>query len=176
MNEASTYHYGTRYPFSTITHYNGTVQDHYRLPPSIQAPIKQDEYAQVTHDDGLVGSGANLFLGIPGASTNPLFSQDRLFLNSYSNEATHHQPVSPLGFTAINRSRERSYSATRDQEPRHQPATNIKLEPHVYDTIQNDWHADVKEDGFNPKSIWSGPGSENDLATHDDLQSEAFEM
>lgn len=172
MNEAPPYHHGTRYPFSAAPNYSSSVQDHYRAAPDIQVSVKQDEYPQGNHDDALRSSGSNFFLGISNASTNPLFSQDRFFLNSYTHSISHHQPPSPLGFSTVNGSRERSYSTACDQEPRHQ----IKLEPHICDALQNDCPSDHKEVGLNPESMWSGRGSEDDLVIHEHLHPVNLEL
>ena len=176
MNEAPAYHHGNRYPLSATTNYNSGVQNHYRVSSNIQAPVKQDEYAHGTDDDALGNSGPNFFLGIPSTSTNPLFSQDRLFLNSYSHPTSHHQPASPLGFTAVNGSRERSYSAPLNQDPQHQPTRNIKLESQIGETFHTDRPSGNKEVGLNPESMWSGRGSEDDLAIREHLQAVALEL
>ncbi|RMJ14625.1 hypothetical protein CDV36_005731 [Fusarium kuroshium] len=115
MKDASIYNASSRLPFTVPAHnqFHGISQDHFRFSSSNAFHMKQEDYPGSMAGDSTPGTNDSPFTSISGV--NPLFSQDRLFLNSYS-QGSPTTPFSTLSFSPINRPRERSQSA-RDVKP-----------------------------------------------------------
>lgn len=162
MGDGAFYDASARMPFSNGGQYNTPSQDHFRFPSSGQLQPKQDEYLHSTSGETLSSSGASHFLNISGA--NPLFSQDRLFLNSYSQSS-----VSPLGFTPINRDAEtaRPSHSHQDQDRRLSRTGSVKLETQYPEAKDDEDSQDSKKSGF-----WDSQDNGTDLNLHDNIDSE----
>ena len=103
--------------------------------------------------------------------SNPLFSQDRLFLSPYS-QSNANQHLSSLTFTPINRGRDHTHAAHHDEDRRPSGA-NVKVETQFCESIENGQSHDSKQSSFTANDIWEsqGPGIK-----HDDLDDEQLEI
>ncbi|EHK15673.1 uncharacterized protein TRIVIDRAFT_115953, partial [Trichoderma virens Gv29-8] len=110
LNGTSIYNSTTRFPFATSHHFNTLSHDHFRLSSGHNSQQKFDDYSHT--GAGEASTVANQFLDIP--NTNPLFSQDRLFLGSCGQSGPA-PSLSPLGFTSINRNQDASHSMRQNQ-------------------------------------------------------------
>ncbi|POR32651.1 Uncharacterized protein TPAR_07142 [Tolypocladium paradoxum] len=171
LNDASMYDNSARLSFSASSHFNTLSQDGFRLNPSSHLQPKHEDYSSST-GDSLSNSSNNQFLTI--SESNPLFSQDRLFLSPYSQSSTN-QHLSSLAFTPINRGRDRTHAAHHDQEQR-PPGTNIKLEAQFCEGIENGQSHDYKQSSFTGNGIWDSQGPETGVELHDDLDEEHLDM
>lgn len=175
MGDSSMYQHGTRMPFSATCHYNSIGQNHYRMTSSNQAPLKNDDYGLMTNEDTLTHPGSNLFLNIHNTNTNPLFSNDRVLLNSYD-KPTPQQSLSPFEFAPANRNRERSYSTAHEVEPQDHIPNGIKLEPQLCDPLGHDTPAVAKDGSLNPRAIWPAHESQEELDVHENIHGEEIEI
>lgn len=155
MSEIPIYENGNQYSFPATSHYNSGGHEHYQLTSDPQGQAKREEF-QGNNNIMLGNSGSSSFIGVSAPSTNPLFSQDRLFVDSYDHAIPHQPSGSPLGFASVHYGRDQSFSATHDHELQHQPGCKIKIESHRRDSGESRHPSDVKEAGFDPKAIWSG--------------------
>jgi len=160
MSDIPIYENGNRYSFSATSHYNSGGHEHYQLTSDLQAPVKRDEF-QGNNDIMLGNSGSSSFLGVSGPSTNPLFSQDRLFVDSYDHAIPHQPSGSHLGYAPVHFGQDQSFSATRDHDSQHQPVCKIKVESHRRDSGESCYPSDVKEAYFDPTAVWTGQASGN---------------
>ncbi|PNY24521.1 Uncharacterized protein TCAP_05545 [Tolypocladium capitatum] len=172
LNDASMYDNSARLSFSASSHFNTLSQDSFRLNPSSHLQPKHEDYSASTTGDSLSNSTNNQFLTI--SESNPLFSQDRLFLSPYSQSSTN-QHLSSLAFTPINRGRDRTLAAHHDQEQR-PPGANIKLEAQFCEGIDNGQSHDSKHSSFTANGIWDSQGPETGVELHEDLDEEQLDM
>ncbi|KFA78397.1 hypothetical protein S40288_04918 [Stachybotrys chartarum IBT 40288] len=157
LDGAAFYDHPARLPFSANAVFGGLAHDHFRASPSSQFLLKQEDQSLSVNDNPLHGTDGHSYLGISGA--NPIFSQDRLFLNSY-NQAPGAQPMSCLGFTAVNRAQG------------HRQAIHEDLDERAF-TME---HADVviksdlehhKDSNATSRSIWDAPPPGEDMMRND---------
>ncbi|KAL6788322.1 hypothetical protein J3E68DRAFT_440142 [Trichoderma sp. SZMC 28012] len=128
---------------------------------------KFDDYASTSANEG--STVANHYLDIP--NTNPLFSQDRVFLGSCGQSGPA-SSLSPLRFTSINHNQEASHSMRQNQPP-----ANIKLEPpQLCDVLDDASIDDEKESRFPGQGIWESQGSDNGIDIHEDLRHDDLEL
>ncbi|KAI8720744.1 hypothetical protein NCS52_00520300 [Fusarium sp. LHS14.1] len=115
MKDATIYNTSSRLPFTVPAHnqFHGIGQDHFRFSSNNMFHMKREDYTGSMAGDSAQGANDSPFASIAGA--NPLFSQDRLFLNPYT-QGSPSASLSTLSFSPINRPRERSQSA-RDVKP-----------------------------------------------------------
>ncbi|PHH82610.1 hypothetical protein CDD82_5454 [Ophiocordyceps australis] len=152
LADASMFGPPTRLAFAASP-YNSLSQDGYRLLPShLQA--KQEDYSS-TSSDSLSGSNNGSFLSM--AETNPLFSQDRVFLPPYHPSNTN-PSLSSMSFTPINRVQDHGHGS-HDHDHRPQ-LPDIKLENHICDGIESSTCTE-KQGGLSMHAMWDshGPGS-----------------
>ncbi|KAF4975006.1 hypothetical protein FZEAL_8151 [Fusarium zealandicum] len=114
MKDATIYNASSRLPFtpSTHNHFHGIDQDLFRSSSTNAFHIKQEDFSG-SIGDSTQGTNGSPFVGMTG--TNPLFTQDRLFLGSY-NQGTPNTSLSTLSFSPINRQREHLHG-TREFKP-----------------------------------------------------------
>lgn len=158
-------------PFANGSGHYNVHQDQFRFSSGSQIQSKQEEYSNSNSGDSLSSAGANQFLTLPGA--NPLFSQDRMFLNSYSQHPTS-QSLSSLGFTAINRNRENARSSHQDQ--RTSRASSVRLDAQLSEGIDDTNSADSKRPEFDSHSLWGSQGNPNGLALPENQDSEQLDI
>ncbi|KAL6868472.1 hypothetical protein J3F83DRAFT_696627 [Trichoderma novae-zelandiae] len=166
LDGTSIYNSTPRFPFATNNHFNALGHDHFRLSSGHNAQQKFDDYSHTSA--GEASTVANQFLDIPG--TNPLFSQDRLFLGSCGQSGPA-ASLSPLGFTSINRHPDASHSMRRSQS-----AASIKPEPQLCDVLDDANMDDEKESRFPVHGIWGSQGSDNGMEIHEDLQHDELDL
>lgn len=99
MKDATIYNASSRLPFATSSQFNGINQEPFGLSSNNSMQPKQEEYT------GQTGERANGNQFLTASGSNPLLSQDRLFLGPYSQASTNGS-LRPLAFTPINRPRE----------------------------------------------------------------------
>ena len=112
-------------------------------------------------------------MNMPGA--NPLFAQDRIFLNPYS-QATTSQTLPQLGFTPINGGRERHRTMQSNRTAG--APENIKTELHICD------RREVTESPTGHSSrlpikdldLWDSQGHKNGLDLEEETHSGQIEM
>lgn len=172
LNDASLYDNSARLSFSTSNHFNTLSQDGFRLNHGSHLQPKHEDYSTSTTGDPLSNSSNNQFLAI--SESNPLFSQDRLFLSPYSQSSTN-QHLSSLAFTPINRSRDRAHATHHDQEQRPLGAS-IKLEAQFCEGIENVQSHDSKQSSFTANGIWDPQGPETGVELHAGLDEEQLDM
>lgn len=158
MKDATIYNASSRLPFPVPAHsqFHGISQDHFRFSQNNAFHLKQEDYTGSLAGDPIQGTSDNPFTNLSGV--NPLFSQDRLFLNSYS-QGSPSTPLSTLSFSPINRPRERSHSA-RDVKP----AT------HLCEVMDGNDLCDMKTPGLD--GAWNLHPSNHELDFPDGLTSE----
>ncbi|KAL7936271.1 hypothetical protein V8C35DRAFT_278482 [Trichoderma chlorosporum] len=167
LNGAPIYNATPRFHYSTSNHFNALNHDHFHLSSGHNTQQKFDDYANAS--GGEAGVTSNQFLEIP--TTNPLFSQDRLFLGSCGQPGPA-PSLSPLGFTSINRNPDDSHSMRQNQS-----AANIKLEPpQLCDVLDDADVDDEKESRFSMHGIWESQGSDNGIDIHEDLRHDELEL
>ncbi|KAL7909234.1 hypothetical protein GGI35DRAFT_449383 [Trichoderma velutinum] len=167
LNGSSIYNSTSRFPFATNNHFNALTHDHFRLPSGHTTQHKFDDYANTSAGEG--STVTNHYLDIP--NTNPLFSQDRLFLGSCGQSGPV-SSLSPLRFASINHNQEASHSMRQTQ-----PIANIKLEPpQLCDVLDDASIEDEKESRFRGQGIWESQGSDNGIDIHEDLRHDELEL
>ncbi|PKK43563.1 hypothetical protein CI102_13071 [Trichoderma harzianum] len=167
LNGSSIYNNPPRFPFAASNHFNTLTHDHFRLPSGHTTQHKFDDYASTSANEG--STVANHYLDIP--NTNPLFSQDRVFLGSCGQSGPA-SSLSPLRFTSINHNQEASHSMRQNQPP-----ANIKLEPpQLCDVLDDASIDDEKESRFPGQGIWESQGSDNGIDIHEDLRHDELEL
>ncbi|KAF4581005.1 geranylgeranyltransferase beta subunit [Ophiocordyceps camponoti-floridani] len=162
IGDSPMYGSSARLPFAATNHFGSLAQDSFRLSSGHHQQPKHGDYPSAA-GDSLPSSSGGQFLTM--SESNPLFSHDRLFLSSFSQQHTS-QPLSSLGFTPINRGREQSL-ATHDQE-RRASGPSIKTEPHLCDGLDS---GEAKQGPF-VSGLWDPQPSENSLDLPDDLGEE----
>ncbi|KAL7950807.1 hypothetical protein V8C42DRAFT_131339 [Trichoderma barbatum] len=166
LNGTSIYNNTPRFPFATSNHFNTLSHDHFRLSSGHNIQPKFDDYSHTSA--GEASTVASQYLDIP--NTNPLFSQDRLFLGSCGPSGPA-SSLSPLGFTSINRNQDASHSMRQDQS-----TANIKLEPQLCDVLDDASIDDEKESRFSTHVMWESQGSDNGIDIHEDLRHDELEL
>ncbi|EGR50479.1 uncharacterized protein TRIREDRAFT_58774 [Trichoderma reesei QM6a] len=166
LDGTSIYNSAPRFPFATNNHFNALGHDHFRLPPGHSAQQKFEDYSHTSA--GEANSAANQFLDIP--ATNPLFSQDRLFLGSCGQPGPS-ASLSPLGFTSINRNPDTSHSMRQSQS-----AAGVKPEPQLCDVLDDANIDDEKESRYPVHGIWESQGSDNGIEIHENLQHDELDL
>ena len=166
MDGTSIYNNTPRFPFAANNHFNALGHDHFRLSSGHNAQQKYDDYSHTSAGEG--STVANQFLDIPG--TNPLFSQDRLFLGSCGQSGPA-ASLSPLGFTSINRNPDTSHSMRQSQS-----VAGVKSEPQLCDVLDDANIDDEKESRFPVHGIWESQGSDNGIEIHEDLQHDELDL
>ncbi|KAM6479657.1 hypothetical protein HDV62DRAFT_367609 [Trichoderma sp. SZMC 28011] len=166
LNGSSIYNNTPRFPFAASNHFNTLTHDHFRLSSGHTTQHKFDDYASTSANEA--STVANHYLDIP--NTNPLFSQDRVFLGSCGQSGPA-SSLSPLRFTSINHNQEASHSMRQNQPP------NIKLEtPQLCDVLDDASIDDEKESRFPGQGIWESQGSDNGIDIHEDLRHDELEL
>ncbi|KAJ3541308.1 hypothetical protein NM208_g4668 [Fusarium decemcellulare] len=158
MKDATIYNASSRLPFTSATHnqFHGVSQDHFRLASNNTFQLKQDDYSGSIAGDSTQGTTESPFAGMP--STNPFFSQDRLFLNSF-NQGTPNTTLPTLSFSPVNRQRERSHG-TRE----------VKPQTHLCEVMDSNDLCDGKDSGLS--GSWSLHPSNHELDFPDELATE----
>ncbi|RFU73773.1 hypothetical protein TARUN_8473 [Trichoderma arundinaceum] len=159
-----------RFPFATSNHFGALSHDHFRLSSGHHSQQKLDDFSNTGANEA--STVATQFFDIPG--TNPLFSQDRLFLGSGGQSGTV-QSMSSLGFTSINRNQDASHSMRQNQDQT-QSAANIKLEPQLCDVLEDSNIDDEKESRFSVRGIWETHESGNEIDIHEELRHDELEL
>ncbi|PTB65372.1 hypothetical protein BBK36DRAFT_1121568 [Trichoderma citrinoviride] len=166
LDGTSIYNNTPRFPFAANNHFNALGHDHFRLSSGHNAQQKYDDYSHTSAGEG--STVANQFLDIPG--TNPLFSQDRLFLGSCGQSGPA-ASLSPLGFTSINRNPDTSHPMRQSQS-----VAGVKSEPQLCDVLDDANIDDEKESRFPVHGIWESQGSDNGIEIHEDLQHDELDL
>ncbi|KAF5006389.1 hypothetical protein FDECE_7235 [Fusarium decemcellulare] len=158
MKDATIYNASSRLPFTSATHnqFHGVSQDHFRLASNNAFQLKQDDYSGSIAGDSTQGTTESPFAGMP--STNPFFSQDRLFLNSF-NQGTPNTTLPTLSFSPVNRQRERSHG-TRE----------VKPQTHLCEVMDSNDLCDGKDSGLS--GSWTLHPSNHELDFPDELATE----
>jgi hypothetical protein len=169
QGNSSVYQEGPRVPFAAPAHYDTVGQDHYRLASNTSASSTHDELSSHTDgDDSFSNAGQGLFLNISNTSANPLFSQDRQFLNSYAQQLSGHS-FEPAAFTPASQDMDYPQLAVSGRDRRHVGSTSVKIEPHMSSGLESQSFADPKGTGFDSKAFWGAPGSDADMSLHNHL-------
>lgn len=174
QHHGSMYQGSPRVPFAT-THYDTIGQDHLRLASHSSVPSTHDESSHAGGDETFSNTGPSLFLNMNGTSVNPLFSQDRQFLNSYAQQLSDHS-LEPSSFSAISHDIDYGQLTSGNRDQRQIPSSSVKMEAHMCDGLENHSAADLKGVGFGSKMFWGPSGSETDLALHDNLHPEEVDI
>ncbi|UZP44373.1 hypothetical protein NXS19_012185 [Fusarium pseudograminearum] len=103
MKDATIYNASSRLPFATADYTNYGFQ------------LKQEEYPG-SHTGDLTQGTNSPYIGMPG--TNPLFSNDRSFLNSYNQRALG-ATFSPLSFPLVNQQPDYSHTGRDMKQQTH---------------------------------------------------------
>ncbi|KAF4989994.1 hypothetical protein FGRMN_8768 [Fusarium graminum] len=103
MKDATIYNASSRLPFApeNYNQFRGLGPDRFRLAADYGFQLNKEEYPGVIAGGSAGGTNSSSFIGMPGA--NPLFSQDRSFLNPYEHQGTPSTTFSPLSFSPVNR-------------------------------------------------------------------------
>lgn len=149
MHDTAIYANPSRLSIVANGQFHSLGQDHFRLHSCNQTAAKPEDYPSPTNGDSLPNLATSHFLGL--SESNPLFSQDRMILGSYSQPSAGHS--SSLGFTSVNRGRDHGFESHHDQEQR-QSGNNIKLEPQLCDAIESHTPDDSKAASFSMNAIW----------------------
>ncbi|SPJ87288.1 uncharacterized protein FTOL_12201 [Fusarium torulosum] len=109
MKDATIYNASSRLPFvpENYNQFRGLAPEQIRLAADYGFQLRQGEYPGSITGGSTQGTNDSPFIGMPGA--NPLFSQDRSFLNSYDQGASN-TTFSPLSFSPINQQQELSHN------------------------------------------------------------------
>ncbi|QPC73826.1 hypothetical protein HYE68_004578 [Fusarium pseudograminearum] len=123
MKDATIYNASSRLPFATADYsqFREPSSDHLRAATNYGFQLKQEEYPG-SHTGDLTQGANSPYIGMPG--TNPLFSNDRSFLNSYNQRALG-ATFSPLSFPLVNQQSDYSHTG-RD----------MKQQTHMCETIE----------------------------------------
>lgn len=169
------YQEGPRVPFAATAHYDPVGQDHFRLASNTSASSTHDELSSHTDgDDSFSNPGQGLFLNISNTSANPLFSQDRQFLNSYAQQLSGHS-LEPAAFTPVSRDLDYAQLSSSGRDPRHMGSTSVKLESHI-SGLESQPFADTKATSFDSKAFWGAPSSDADLSLHNNLHHDEVDI
>ncbi|KAK1240948.1 hypothetical protein MKX07_006381 [Trichoderma sp. CBMAI-0711] len=162
----------SRTPSSDITPTLGQYKrshDIFRDDDELTGHSAQQKFEDYSHTSaGEAHSAASQFLDMPG--TNPLFSQDRLFLGSCGQPGPS-ASLSPLGFTSINRNPDTSHSMRQSQS-----AAGVKPEPQLCDVLDDANVDDEKESRYPVHGIWESQGSDNGIEIHENLQQDELDL
>ncbi|CAM1506568.1 Fc.00g062090.m01.CDS01 [Cosmosporella sp. VM-42] len=169
LTSTGLYNSQTRLQFPTPGHYDGIGQEHFRLSPGSSIQTKPDDQS-TSSGDTLQGTGGNQFLNISGA--NPLFSEDRLFLNSYT-QPTPNQSLTSLAFTPINRPRDHPQNA---RDFNHSNTDNARPVEHLCDGIDHCGHNNRNDSSFSSDEIWNSQAPRTAMDLQDDLDSEHLHL
>lgn len=172
MNDASIYNNSARHSFAPVGQMNLTHQDHFRLSSNNHIHTKLEDFAHSGSGESLPSSTTSDFMISSGP--NPLFSQERMFLNNFNQGPTGH-PINLLGFTPINRSREHTHTSCHDQDQQ-SGTSNVKLEVQLCELSDDTKVEASKNSGFNMSSIWEPSIAENGVDIHEDLRNEALDL
>ncbi|KAF5659943.1 hypothetical protein FHETE_9225 [Fusarium heterosporum] len=103
MKDATIYNASSRLPFApeNYNQFRGLGTDRFRLTADYGFQLNKEEYTGVIAGGSVGGTNSSPLIGMPGA--NPLFYQDRSFLNPYEHQGTPSTIFSPLSFSPVNR-------------------------------------------------------------------------
>ncbi|WZH44926.1 uncharacterized protein QYS62_005954 [Fusarium acuminatum] len=148
MKDATIYNASSRLPFvpENYNQFRGLAPEHVRLAADYGFQLRQGEYPGSITGGLTQGANNSPFIGMPGA--NPLFSQDRSFLNPYE-QGTPNARFSPLSFSPINQQQELSHNNH-----------DVKSESEMCEGIENNG-LDEHELGLD--GSWSLHATNNDL-------------
>ncbi|KAM0343285.1 hypothetical protein ACHAPU_008735 [Fusarium lateritium] len=134
MKDATIYNASSRLPFApeNYSQFRGLGPDQFRLTADYGFQLNKEEYPGVIAGVSTRGTNNSPFIGMPGA--NPLFSQDRSFLNPYEHQGTPGTTFSPMSFSPVNR---RPNSAHNDRA--------TKPQAHMCEGIENNGFCDDHE-------------------------------
>ncbi|KAF4335150.1 hypothetical protein FBEOM_10992 [Fusarium beomiforme] len=109
LKDATIYNSSSRLPFapSNFDRFRGIDLDQLRLAADYGFQPKYEEYTGSIAGDTVHVTNNSPFMGVSGA--NPLFFQDRSFLNPYS-QATPNATFSPLSFSSVNQQQDHSHN------------------------------------------------------------------
>ncbi|KAM0248480.1 hypothetical protein ACHAP5_003426 [Fusarium lateritium] len=148
MKDATIYNASSRLPFipENYNQFRGLAPEHIRLAADYGFQLRQGEYPGSITGGSTQGTNNSPFIGMPGA--NPLFSQDRSFLNPYD-QVTPSTTFSPLPFSPINQQRELSHNSH-----------DAKSESQICEAIENNG---LDEHDLGLDGSWSLHATNNDL-------------
>ncbi|EKJ77026.1 hypothetical protein FPSE_02670 [Fusarium pseudograminearum CS3096] len=117
MKDATIYNASSRLPFATADYsqFREPSSDHLRAAANYGFQLKQEEYPG-SHTGDLTQGTNSPYIGMPG--TNPLFSNDRSFLNSYNQRALG-ATFSPLSFPLVNQQPDYSHTGRDMKQQTH---------------------------------------------------------
>ncbi|KYK58209.1 hypothetical protein DCS_05222 [Drechmeria coniospora] len=170
LNDASMYENPARLSFNSNGLFNPITHDGFRVnPTSHLQQQKHEDYSTCSAVDHLSNPSNNHFLVM--SESNPLFSQDRLFLPPYTQPAAG-QSLSSLGFTPIN-NRGREHGHTAPYDPDQQPSmANVKMESQICDGIEGE-SPTGKQSNF---GMWNSQAQDRGVVLHEDLNDEELDM
>lgn len=148
MRDATIYNASSRLPFATADYsqFREPSSDHLRAAANYGFQLKQEEYPG-SHTGDLTQGTNSPYIGMPG--TNPLFSNDRSFLNSYNQRALG-ATFSPLSFPPVNQQPDYSHTG-RD----------MKQQTHMCETMEASGLGGDQE--LNLDASWSLHDADSDM-------------
>lgn len=159
----------TRMPFAT-SNLNGLTHNTFRLSPSTSLQTKQDDFRGSTGMESAHSPTNNQFMNTTGA--NPLFSSDRLLLNSYSQPMSN-PSLPPLSFTPVNRFKDHGHINIRENSHASFRNDKIKMEADV--SADNHDMGD-HEPNFDSSDVWNPQAGNNDMNLQDGLGSDGLHI
>ncbi|GKU10676.1 unnamed protein product [Fusarium langsethiae] len=117
MKDATIYNASSSLPFVPVDYsqFREPGSDHLRAAANYGFQLKQDEYPGSHTGDPTQGINSP-YIGMSG--TNPLFSNDRSFLNSYNQRALN-AAFSPLSFPPVSQQLDHSHTGRDTKQPTH---------------------------------------------------------
>lgn len=153
LSDPALYSGHLRLQFAGATQFDGMSHEQFRLSPGQSAQIKQrDHSASNGGGSALQRTSGNQFPSIAGA--NPLFSHERVFLNTF-NQTTPNSQHASLAFTPINRSVENP-----------QPLLESKQSSSNGDSLKTE----------SQEGIWHSQTSCTGMDLHDEEDSDQLQM
>lgn len=148
MKDATIYNASSRLPFVPTNYgqFREPGTDHLRSAASYGFQRKQEEYSGSHIGDPTQGTNSP-FTGMSG--TNPLFSNDRSFINMYD-PAAMNATFSPLSFSPSNRQQDHAHTGQ-----------DTKQRTHICEAMDPNGLDDEPE--LSLSGSWSLPGADNDL-------------
>ncbi|KAM0412703.1 hypothetical protein ACHAPD_009367 [Fusarium lateritium] len=148
MKDATIYNASSRLPFvpTDYSQFRESGSDHLRTAANYGFQLKLEEYPGSHFGDPTQGTNSP-YIGITG--TNPLFSNDRPFLNSYNQRAPN-AVFSPLSFPPVNQQPDHSHTG-RD----------TKQQTHMCETMEASGLDEEQELNFN--GSWSLHDADSDM-------------
>lgn len=168
-NSGPVYQDGPHLPFSAPTHYDPSVQDHYRLHSHTSTSSKQDDRSQAEGEGSFSSSGSGLFISFNDTSINPLLSHDRQFINAFAQHLSGNSLESGP-FTPTSQDLDFGQLSGNGREQRQMGNNYVKLESQLYEGLENQSPGDMKGGSFNAGAFWGAPNPETDLVLQEGLR------